>query len=215
GSMPFGGSNRLSGHPPNGIDPASIAALRRPLGGTRTLALLLGGPRRSIRYTPVDWARLGALMLALAEDGATRFIVVTSRRTPREATDALREVITDRRVVRQFIEHGLARGSGIEPVLSLADAVLMTVDSPSMLTEAIAARRAVITLAPSDTQLDENDVAFRAFLEGEGWMRALPLGLATPETIDAALTEIIPQTDDCVGALAQHLRQVLLPRLRR
>lgn len=115
-------------------------------GGARLAALLIGGDSRSHRYTAADWQ---ALINGANQLGARgwRWLISTSRRTPVAVEKMLQQGLQ-----REYLVHAVWWHQGPEPVvhgfLDAADVVLVTRDSLSMLSEAIAAGKPALALAP-------------------------------------------------------------------
>ncbi|MEQ9350192.1 MAG: mitochondrial fission ELM1 family protein, partial [Alphaproteobacteria bacterium] len=133
-----------------GQAPAAVLALPRPL-----VAVLLGGPNRYYRFDHKAADGLAAQLAALAESGAG-LVITPSRRTPADAV---------RRLRRQLPAHGVHLWDGTPPnpyaaILGQADAVMVTCDSVSMISEATASGRPVWLL---DLPRRRSDHRFRAF----------------------------------------------------
>lgn len=129
-----------------------LAALPRPL-----VAVLLGGPNRYYRFGSGEAARLGDQLAALHRTEGVGVVVTPSRRTDPAALRAL----------AARLPAGAAAvwdGSGENPYfayLGLADHVVVTGDSVSMVSEAAATGRPVHVLA-----LRGGGRKFRAFHRG-------------------------------------------------
>lgn len=115
-------------------------------GGCRLAALLVGGDSRSHRYADADWQALvdGANQLGAR---GWRWLVSTSRRTPVAVERLLQQGLR-----HEYLVHTVWWHEQPEPVvqgfLDAADIVLVTRDSLSMLSEAIAAGKPALALAP-------------------------------------------------------------------
>ncbi|HEB81180.1 MAG TPA: hypothetical protein ENI71_04825 [Chromatiales bacterium] len=114
-----------------------LAHLPRPL-----VAVLLGGSNRYYRFGPADAARLGDQLAALHREHGAGVVVTPSRRTDPQA---LRELAARLPPGASVIWDG----SGENPYfayLALADYLLVTCDSVSMVSEAAATGRPVYVL---------------------------------------------------------------------
>lgn len=111
----------------------SFQGITEPLPQPR-VAVLLGGNSRAHRFTAADGARIGAQLAALARDGAG-LMITASRRTPEDVAAQIRAALPEAGVVWW-------NGTGANPYLAFlaaADHILVTEDSVSMLSEAVAA----------------------------------------------------------------------------
>ncbi len=115
-----------------------LAHLPRPL-----LAVLVGGTNGRFRLDRAVAVRLGATLAAIARANAAGMALTPSRRTDPGALAALRAALEP---AGGFVWNG----AGDNPyfgLLGLADAIIVTVDSVSMISEAVATR-APVMLAP-------------------------------------------------------------------
>lgn len=106
---------------------ALLDHLPRPL-----VAVLVGGSTRNCRFTLEDATRLGEQLAALARDTGAGLAITPSRRTGEENVAALRAALAG-------VPHFFWDGSGENPyfgLLGLADHIVVTGDSASMVSEA-------------------------------------------------------------------------------
>jgi mitochondrial fission protein ELM1 len=114
---------------------SAFAALPRPLVG-----VLLGGRTRTQRFADDDAERLVKSMLALHDDRGAGVVVSPSRRTEPSAQQIIREGLGDNEWARIW------DGAGDNPyfgMLALCDAFVVTNDSVSMMSEAMATGKPV------------------------------------------------------------------------
>ncbi|HLB06314.1 MAG TPA: mitochondrial fission ELM1 family protein [Alphaproteobacteria bacterium] len=114
---------------------ATLAHLPRPL-----IAVLIGGTNRAYRFEPEDARALAQRLLRFAEGHGAGLALTLSRRTGEAATAALKEALAG------HPNCWLWEGTGENPyfgLLGLADAVVVTCDSISMVSEACATGRPV------------------------------------------------------------------------
>jgi hypothetical protein len=139
----------------------TFADLPRPL-----TACLIGGASRRHRFTPADGTALGeALAEHCAESGGS-LLITASRRTPAASFHALE-------VALGAAPAYIWRGEGANPYLgflALADAVLVTADSVSMVSDACASGKPVHTLGLAGRRSARFTRFFEA-LEAEGAVR--------------------------------------------
>lgn len=114
-----------------------LAHLPRPL-----TAVLVGGDSGPYHFTPQAASRLGHAVTELARAEGGSLLVTTSARTGAAAAQALQEAIG----VPSYV-HRWARDGGDNPFhafLGLAQRIVVTADSISMMSEAIASRKPVL-----------------------------------------------------------------------
>lgn len=116
--------------------------------GERLAAVLIGGPSRSHHYDEADWVGLVNGLHQLAE-GGWRFLITTSARTPKAVEGFLRHSL-DPGAIRQAVWWRRAPEKLAKHFLAAADLVLVTQDSLTMTSEAVAARKPVLVLMPFD-----------------------------------------------------------------
>jgi len=115
-----------------------LASLPRPL-----VAVLVGGANGRFRLNRDIAGRLGAELAAMMRQDRVGLAVTPSRRTEPEAASALREATAP-------LGGYVWDGTGENPyfgLLALADAIIVTIDSVSMISEAVATE-APVMLAP-------------------------------------------------------------------
>ena len=130
----------------------ALAHLPRPL-----VTVLVGGSNAVYRLTPAIAAELGARLRRLGEEMGAGFAVTPSRRTGAVAEAALRAGLGEAPAV-------VWDGRGVNPYfgyLGLADYVVATCDSVSMVSEACTTGKPVYVV-----ELEGGSVKFRAFHEG-------------------------------------------------
>ncbi len=178
---------------PTAIDPDRLPPprpLRAPgdFAGA-VLAVLVGGPTPSHRWSGDDWQALAVLLAAMAAETGVRLRITTSRRTPPEAVAALRPLAVSR-VAEILAVYGEAPTVPLDTFFA-ADALIVTDDSATMVFEAVAARRPVVTLSPAGRRPTKDDEAF-AHLEAEGLIRRLPAVASTPQSLAEAIVAVRP-----------------------
>lgn len=142
---------------------ARFAALPRPW-----VALIVGGDSKSGHFSPDMATELGHRVTALAGGGSV--LLTTSRRTGTAAQAALLAAIPEPGFVHCW---GAGGDNPYFGFLALADAVVVTGDSVSMLSEACAAPAAVYVYAPKGLVADKH-ARLHAQLYAQGYARPLP-----------------------------------------
>ncbi len=126
-----------------------LAHLPRPL-----VAVLVGGTNRVYRMTPEIARNLACQLVALAHGSGAGLLVTSSRRTGKSVQAALREALATTPAV-------IWNGIGDNPYfgyLGMADFVVVTADSVSMVSEACSTGKPVYVVEP-----EGGSVKFRRF----------------------------------------------------
>lgn len=159
------------------------------------IAVVIGGDNGVYRLTPEIATRIADQLVQLVADGAG-LMITTSRRTGAEA-----EAILRAKLAGPAVE--IWSGTGDNPYfgyLGLADHILVTADSVSMITEASASGKPVQVLP-----LDGGSKKFERFHQA---MRAA--GITRPFDGDLLVWDYTPQDD--TGAAGTRIRQIMQER---
>lgn len=202
---------------PSRLDPdANLGARsRRPLSRQappRTIGLLVGGPSGRFAYQPEEWQHLARLLADVAAKWGTRWVISTSRRTPAAAAD-LFAGLAGEPYVADVLDFRTAGPGTLARVFSVAEAIVCTADSSTMMSEAVAMRLPVVGVHPivSDYKGEERD--YRAMMEAKGWVRSLALESLDADGLVAALLAVTPMVENPLDHLASALAD-LVPGLR-
>ncbi|MDP2355870.1 MAG: ELM1/GtrOC1 family putative glycosyltransferase, partial [Beijerinckiaceae bacterium] len=205
--LPYARARDLPNHAclikPAAIDPDALPAARPwsgfPSEDERSIGVLIGGPTANAAFDALDWKRLADLLGECADQPGVSLRLATSPRTPSEAYDAL-EPLGARANVR-FIDFRKAGPGSAGPVYE-CDAMLVTSDSMSMITEAVAAQRPAIALQPAHTKPHADDEAVETLVR-DNYLRILPLADATPQSLALALMSLTPMRENHLDLLAK------------
>jgi mitochondrial fission protein ELM1 len=185
----------------------------RPLGPgypPRLAGLLVGGDSGSVRYAASDWKRLVGFLRDSHGSCGTRWLATTSRRSGPQVTEALAALAAEADgPIERFVDYRVAGPGTLGQILAASDAVLVTADSSSMITDAIGARLPTVGLVCDRGTMEEGEAEFRGLMLRRGWYRPLGFGELAPDTFLAALGEVKPRTTSAIGDLAAELRQRL------
>ncbi|MGE4279484.1 MAG: mitochondrial fission ELM1 family protein [Magnetospirillum sp.] len=140
-----------------------FAALPRPWVG-----LIVGGDTRKRPFSPAMAADLGRRVAALAQGGS--ILVTTSRRTSPAAEAALFATIPEPRLTHSWATGGDNPYFGL---LALCDALVVTGDSVSMVSEACASPAPVYIYAPFGWVVAKH-AHLHADLYAQGYAKSLP-----------------------------------------
>jgi hypothetical protein len=176
---------------PNKLDPAAHPLPENLGKKPARIALLVGGDATGITFTALDWDRLVEFLAATGREFGVRWLITTSRRTPDHVADRLALFAREaQNAVEAFIDVRRPGSPGADTLIVVADAVVATADSSSMISEAVWARRPVLAVTPAAFRLDPKEQAYRRFLADNGWSRTLAIALLSPATLLAALGQI-------------------------
>ena len=175
---------------PHRVGPARLADARQafaaryaPLPAPR-IGLLVGGPSRHVPYADGWSAELGRAVSVLARERGGSVIATTSRRTGVAATAALAAALDG---PHDLWSPGDPSDNPYLGILAWADALVVTVDSVSMLSEACATAKPV-HLFGADRVTGRKVLALVEQLRREGRLVALgePFDHAPPAPLDPA-----------------------------
>ncbi len=169
--------NVVAGPKPTPFDPDRVPlprglATREDMRGAR-VSVLIGGPTPYADFGAEDWARLAALVEALAVGWGCRVTIVTSPRTPEQAYARLTPLLERSAGAVSLIDFRTAGPGSIEAAFD-CELILITSDSMSMMTEAAVSRRPAIALAPEKVRPNKDDEAVEGLVAAR-WLTVLPL----------------------------------------
>ncbi len=153
-------------------------------------ALLAGGDSRSHRFDATDWRELAAGADALARAHGIRWLIATSRRSGPVAERTLRTHL-DPGAVAEAALFGERPEPVIRAYLGAAEAIFVTQDSLTMLSEALVLERPLTALAPRRVRLVAGSLMatmLARFERLEGFARRpiAALGAGPPPTLARA-----------------------------
>lgn len=189
---------------PSARDPGDMP---RPGAQPAAIGVLVGGDSGTIRFRREDWDRLSALIKDAAAAGH-RVTIANSRRTPADVSDRLAAIAAAGGTVG-FLDVRSAGPGTLGPLLAASDAILATVDSSSMISEAVWARRPVLVVAPEHWQLPPLEAGYRAWMERSGWTRSLPIADVSPRHLPDLLAALTPIDHNPLDHLAALLAERL------
>lgn len=138
----------------NRVSPAACAAqgqsLRERLDlvpGQFVATMLVGGRSRSDQFDEQDWRQVATGMNALSAELGWKWLLTTSRRTGAAAEKALRDTL-DADALADVVWWSSAPRKLMLAYLGAADAVFVSGDSLTMISEAVSSGRPVLVLRP-------------------------------------------------------------------
>ncbi len=198
---------------PNKLDADEImaGAEQKPLDKAKppeTAGLLLGGDTPAMSFGLANWQRIAEFVSATHAQHGTRWMVSNSRRTPDIASDLFAHLSrAPASPIARFIDVRQQESGTLGELFAFAQAVAVTADSSSMLSEAIWVRRPVVALMPPGSSLPSDEQDYRTFLSGRGWTTALSLADLSPQTWLANLARLTPLNANPLDLLATELQR--------
>lgn len=171
--------------------------------------LLVGGDSGLFKYRDEEWHRLFDFAREISKAWGTRWLVSTSRRTPREIAQAAFDLAKDKAVVADFIDYKLAGPGTLERIFSRADVIVCSEDSSTMISEAVWVRLPVIGVSPKRHAFKAEEAEYRRMMLDNNWCRFLPVAELSVERFGAALAEIRPKRGNPLDRLAKDLKEKL------
>lgn len=185
---------------PDQVRPASAAGPGAPL---RLMGLLVGGDSGSFRYAEADWQGLLDLIAASHQATGLRWLVSNSRRTSARFSDeAARLASAPQGPIARFIDVRQAGAGTLGEIFARADAVLVTDDSSSMISEAIWMRLPVLGAVPGNGSHTGDEAIYRTWLADHGWCRRVAIADLDPQRLAAELSRLTPLTENPLDELA-------------
>jgi mitochondrial fission protein ELM1 len=153
---------------------AAAAWSGKPAG--RLWTMIVGGASASHRYTAADWTALASAMNALALKHGIRWLISSSRRTGADAEGLLRKTL-EPSVVAAAIWWSRKPEKRLLALLGAAERVVVTQDSITMITEAIASGLPVDVARPAAVAFASTSFlpSYLARLEASGRIRSLTI----------------------------------------
>lgn len=176
-------------------DATALAAesfVRERLAGRRDnlWALMIGGPGNGYRFDKAQVVAMLEQCVDLAARHGKLLLVTTSRRTGQDAEDAIADWLE--RHLQAPVAYTVLYGRRPERVaaifICLAEVVLCSEESTSMLSEGVHGRRPVVALAPRDARPVADQAEFLARLEAHRHLLRLHLGDTDPEKLQTFLS---------------------------
>ncbi len=142
----------------------------------RYLACLIGGDGSGYTWSQADADKLVAILLAATRETGARLLLTTSRRTPTRLEETLR-----RRLPPDLFADACWAGDGdsrrvVAAYLHGAGTIVVGEDSMSMIHEALASHRPVVSIRPHGATPPDYYLSYVRHAEHESWLARLSLG---------------------------------------
>ncbi|GAA5130496.1 mitochondrial fission ELM1 family protein [Luteolibacter yonseiensis] len=171
-------------------------------------AMLVGGASSSHRYTAGDWLALAEGINTWSRRDGIRWLITTSPRTGSETEALLREAI-EPSAIAKAIWWAEKPEKNLAAILGTAEGICTTQDSVTMVSEAVATGKPVVSLRPSLTTFAGTSFlpGYFARLEKEG--RTVRAELSRFAALNVAGHVFIPR----VEPIQTELAKILIRRL--
>jgi len=194
-------SNHLMTLKPSALDPDSLPKVPETGGPPFAVGLLVGGDSGTVHFRHADWDRLLKLLDDTPHD--VRWIVSNSRRTPEPVSNKIARIAAAEPGRVQFIDVRKPDAPDLVAAMTKVSVIAATIDSSSMISEAVWARRPVVVLAPEKWDLPVLEEGYRKYLNRHGWTsEPVPLAAATPGGILEHSKDLKPLQDNPLEQLA-------------
>jgi len=189
-------------------NPAQTTTPRHTTDVSPLYGLLIGGNTSGITFSETDWEALLRLLSDTHATSGAHWIVSNSRRTPEEVSTRLQQAAQQSNsLITKFIDVRDAGSGTLDCLFDQANAVLCTADSSSMISEAVWAKQALLTIAPEQYQITSNEQSYRDWLESQGWMKHAGIRNLTAAGVQSALETVRPMTENPLDILADLLER--------
>jgi len=185
----------IVGLKPSAIEPPDRS---RKTSSIKKLGLMVGGPTKTHLFTEEEFNALVAGLRRSTFD----WQIMTSRRTPAEWADRLAGAAHERDF--EMLDYRQTGAGGVAEMLAEIDCAVITDDSVSMISEAIAARLPVISLTAGETG-KLSDQHYLDLLQQRRWYCPLPISHLSDDAAVTSAKFCSPMTENHVDVLAQRL----------
>ncbi len=183
---------------PSAINPETYTTTGKDIG------LILGGDAGGVRFRMGDWRRLAGLVEETHQRHGNQWRISNSRRTPEAASELFRALAAraDYPAVRAFTDVRTAEAAPLSTIFAACARIICTADSSSMVSEAVWARRRVISAAPEEFRLPSREQAYRSWLSGQAWCVAAPIASLSAAVLFEMFDATEPMSDNPQTVLA-------------
>ncbi|MFM1816902.1 MAG: hypothetical protein RLZ98_3597 [Pseudomonadota bacterium] len=188
------------------LKPSRIDADRLPPREPRTqmtIGLLVGGDGGRVVFDEQDWTRLTDFLASARQAMAIRWVVTNSRRTPDIVSDRLAKLaLGPTPVIHTYMDVRHPETGTLQDLFTVADALVVTTDSSTMISEAVQLRRPVIAIAPKSCWLPPDETRYRSHMTKQRWLANIRIEELSPPLFLRALEQIHPMQDNALDTLA-------------
>ncbi|GLS25072.1 ELM1/GtrOC1 family putative glycosyltransferase [Marinibactrum halimedae] len=184
-------------------------------GQRRYWSLLIGGNGSGYRYNKKDWRQLAEFIRQCSEEHGVYWLISSSRRTTPESERYFRQCLLDSGAIT-YVASGIwfheDQQGDVMAFLGAGDRLFVTEDSLSMISEAVAMIKPVVTLQPSKIKnKGANHVKAIKYMEKQGLLQRMTI--ERPEHFQT-LAPKLSYEDHCLR-IAEQLDQLNLLHIGR
>ena len=163
--------------------------------------LLIGGDGSGYRYSLDDYQKLIELVNNTPQD--IKWLVTTSRRTPKEIEDMLQKSMK----CAYFVSYHTNPQKVVAPFLALSQIAFVTQESASMISEAISSQKPVVTLKPNSAKIEEN---YKKILNKYiKYKTIISLDIDDIDKFDIKSIDIVPFEYNSIEELKEKLKEII------
>lgn len=176
----------------------------------RVAGLLIGGPSGECVFDATDWDGLIQALTGISAQYGTQWRVTNSPRTPAGVSDRLAAMTANGDpTIQCFVDIRQPSGVDLSTLLIGCDAVVITDDSSSMISEVVASGLPALGVKPAQQTLTENEYGYRQSLMDPGWYRSISIAACSPTRFVQELSHIRTLATDPIEGLASLIAQRL------
>ncbi len=175
----------------------------------KQIALLVGGPTATDTFTDGDWEFFAQKMAA----GKIRWSIITSRRTPLSWTlifEGLSKKHSERIQLHDYNKSAVGK---VQDLLSKCDAAIISNDSSSMISEAVATGLRSLSLISKVSSPSADDPYFQ-ILKDKNLYREIPIDVADEAQVLEQFKLCQPMTTSHLDILCKRLLEAI-PQLKQ
>lgn len=179
-------------------------ALEKPKTPPQKLALLIGGPTRNC---PLRKRHINKLACFL-QQSPLQWIIFTSLRTPKSWGKIFAQVACDNPRF-QFYDYNKTGSIKIANHIGKCDGVVLTADSMSMISEAVAVQRPTVGITTPSWRENQSDKKWQQALQNNNRLALIKPDDINTQSLYNALASCQPLTENTTTILARKLAQRL------
>jgi mitochondrial fission protein ELM1 len=170
------------------LAPNSIEPLPQSEDGKKCIGVLMGGENKSYTFGEDLMSNVARGIKEGSVQSSADYYITTSRRTPDGAESVLKEALDSGPQCVEFVSGKTDTDEKtVEKILARSNVVIVSGESISMVSEAVASGKPVLVFMPDEIQKGETKYArFVKGLEEKGYLK-----IVTPEEISKTIAEVL------------------------